>query len=240
MRHVRTRSRPRRHAKRHARRSGRRRSRRNTRPYTSSITVPGRSLFPNKLFTKLYYEDYFVVTMVAGVLNNFIYRGNSCFDPDNWSAGGGHQPFLYDQYVALYGLCTVLACKMKATVRSYASATPAYGSQWFLSTYKDALVPSDITEDPRSIQKFAGTYFNFQPVHLSSYAKTATLFGVNDDEVTGDYRSYAHSSTANPTLGWSFRLNGYSFSVASTDSFVVEFRQTFYCMFTQPVVQVQG
>lgn len=63
------------------------------------------------------YHDSVPITNTVGALNGFYIRSNGCFDPR--VAGGGHQPFGWDQTVlAFYNHYVVVASRIKCTVVS--------------------------------------------------------------------------------------------------------------------------
>lgn len=53
-----------------------------------------------RITTKLKYHDSFSINATSGIMNDYIYRLNSIFDPDY--TGGGHQPLGRDNLANLY------------------------------------------------------------------------------------------------------------------------------------------
>ncbi len=56
--------------------------------------------FPDRLVTKLRYNDVLTAVSTTGALNTYIFRWNSTFDPD--LSGTGHQPLYRDTYASIY------------------------------------------------------------------------------------------------------------------------------------------
>lgn len=74
-------------------------------------------LIPDRARTQLIYSDnvQIVGTSTAALLS-YLFRCNSLFDPDQ--SGTGHQPYLFDQWAALYPSYLVIRSHAKITVYS--------------------------------------------------------------------------------------------------------------------------
>lgn len=69
------------------------------------------SALPQRMFVKLNYcEPNMDMSLAAAVVSTQTWRLNSLFDPD--LTGVGHQPYLYDQYSALFNRFLVHGCKV--------------------------------------------------------------------------------------------------------------------------------
>jgi len=64
----------------------------------------------------LRYSDQISITSTAGVLGSYVFRSNSCHDPDYSSIG--HQPMGWDQWKLLYNHYVVVGAKITCTVLS--------------------------------------------------------------------------------------------------------------------------
>jgi len=94
-------------------------------------TAPGRltrlnpsrgiSGFPTTIRTTLKYCDVITLTSTAGAVSQYAFRLNSAYDPDY--TGGGHQPYFYDQFAAIYRKYTVMGSTFKASFCPIVSAT---------------------------------------------------------------------------------------------------------------------
>lgn len=65
---------------------------------------------PDRLVTKLRYDNVGLLTSTTGTVGKQVWRMNSIFDPD--LTGGGHQPHYYDQFAVLYDHYTVIKSKI--------------------------------------------------------------------------------------------------------------------------------
>lgn len=70
--------------------------------------------FPDKLRTKLRYNEYIALNPGATTAATASYRLNGMLDPT--VAVGGHQPLGFDNYMGVYGRFQVLKCKIKFTL----------------------------------------------------------------------------------------------------------------------------
>ena len=89
-------------AARRAKQMGFRRGRMSRRSYRPSRRTLVRSGFPKKITVKLAYVDTVVIDPPAGPdgFGVYVFRANSCYDPDY--TGTGHQPMMFDTYMAIY------------------------------------------------------------------------------------------------------------------------------------------
>jgi len=74
-----------------------------------------RTLFPPFARTRLKYCMQMTVTQaVSGVAQTYYFRANSIFDPD--LTGGGHQPYLHDEWALAYDHYKVVSSMIKIDV----------------------------------------------------------------------------------------------------------------------------
>lgn len=64
----------------------------------------------------LRYSDQISITSTAGIMGSYVFRANSCHDPDYSSVG--HQPMGWDQWKLLYNHYVVVGARITATVLS--------------------------------------------------------------------------------------------------------------------------
>lgn len=76
---------------------------------------------PKQRVAKLRYVESISRTTTSGVLDNYVFRANSCFDPD--FTGTGHQPMGFDQWSALFNHYTVLGSKISVTAQIVTNAS---------------------------------------------------------------------------------------------------------------------
>jgi hypothetical protein len=77
------------------------------------------------------YSEYAAYPGIAGVINTNTFWANGLFDPN--LTGTGHQPYAFDQYMALYLYATVLSSR--CTVECVATTVPVcFGVGKFLTS----------------------------------------------------------------------------------------------------------
>lgn len=76
---------------------------------------------PDSQIATLSYSDT-VTIAAAAIRTNYVYRGNSLYDPDYNT--GGHQPRYFDQKMAVYTKYKVLSVKMWASFINLSGDTP--------------------------------------------------------------------------------------------------------------------
>lgn len=69
--------------------------------------------FPDRLMTRLRYHTTGSIQSTSGVINSYVFRWNSTFDPD--ATSGGHQPMYRDTFAAVYDHYSVI--RARAQVR---------------------------------------------------------------------------------------------------------------------------
>lgn len=89
------------------------RARSTKRAYGNKAVVRMGDGFPKMTKMKLHYVDNFHKTGVAGLLNTYQFRLNSLYDFD--LTGTGHQPYYFDQMMAVYDHYTVIGTKVTVT-----------------------------------------------------------------------------------------------------------------------------
>lgn len=144
----------------------------------------------------LQYATTFTMTVTAGLLDRHVFRANSCYDPD--LTGVGHQPYGFDQYMALYQFGYVVASRMIVKCINSGLATVS-----LLSTTSSASPGSTpaavergkvnyVLRGNSTIPYMMSTTFNVhQDLHRKNPQDDSTLF---------------FSSAADATDGWYFQL----------------------------------
>lgn len=70
--------------------------------------------FPDRIITRLRYDNVGSFTSTTGAIAKQVYRMNSLFDPDK--TGGGHQPLYYDQLNTVYDQYAVIKSRIRHTL----------------------------------------------------------------------------------------------------------------------------
>lgn len=82
--------------------------------------------FPIKKVVRLKYATEFQMNPLSNAIGKYLFRANSCYDPD--FSGIGHQPVGFDEWMKIYSHCTVIGSKIKATFLNFGTThlTPGY------------------------------------------------------------------------------------------------------------------
>jgi len=148
--------------------------------------------WPDVLPVKLVYNDYRAV-VASGNQATYVYRLNSCFDPDQTGVGG--QPAGFDQLKALYGRYRVVAVRARV---SCSCATSGGGAFLAIAPVDNSALTS-IAEDVASLRHAAS-------MALSNNSKLAVcdklwhigeLLGYSDESVLANSNMDA-AVTGNP------------------------------------------
>jgi len=169
----------------------------------SALTIRQPSGLPDRLRVKLKYNEGLTWSQAAGALSANIYRSNSLFDPDLTGAGG--QPYLLDQWAALYGSYRVNGVKITAWFSMNGGGgfnscmigiTHSPESTSFGSSGQEL-----IQEQPYTRKKFVkmGNSSVGQAV-VSSYMSTRKILGLT--KVQAQDQDYAALVTTNSAKNW--------------------------------------
>lgn len=125
----------------------------------------------DKYFCKLRYVSNISSSMTVGGYTYHRYQWNSLYKPDYDSPG--HQPYYYDQLMAMYKTYRVLACKYKVRMAVSAGATKAVvyfnNENTFFASVETAM------ESKRVNAKDVAVGF---PITLKGYTTVAALWGL--------------------------------------------------------------
>ena len=194
----------------------------------STLRLRSPDLIPDRMFVKLRYTDIIVRTVPSAV-DNYVFRGNSCFDPD--FTGTGHQPFGFDQWAAansFYNRYRVHASKMVIrfineglvgmAAAIYPSIVNTLPSTW-----------SNASEVPRSRTIIIGQNTGADARLLKTvFMSTKKMFGmrsINQDDL---FQAVYSSS---PNRQWYWVLTTSSTDLSTFLTYSISFTMHFYVEF---------
>lgn len=198
----------------------------------TSVIIKQPSGLPDRLFVKLKYTEFLTWTQTLGTLSSNIYRGNSLFDPDLTGTGG--QPYLFDQWSALYNNYRVHGCKVRFEMTGNGGGvfncvrmgiTPSTQSSTFGASGQEL-----IQEQPRSKWRMwnMGAASVGQGI-VKHYISTRQAIGLNKaGESDQDYQA---TVTANPAKQWYFHCWCYTpdgNTIAASSSITLTYFAEFY------------
>jgi hypothetical protein len=141
---------------------------------------------------KLVYSDYRVITAAVNQAE-YVYRLNSCFDPDFTGVGG--QPDGFDFWKTYYTIYRVMAAKVE--VQAVSNTIDGNGLLAIAATDSSGSYLS--AEEVAGLRKSkAATFTQQKPASLRASWHIGELFGRNDDSILADSECAA-LTTASPT-----------------------------------------
>jgi len=177
---------------------------------------------------KMVYSDYRPIVAAANQAS-YVYRLNSCFDPDFTGVGG--QPDGFDQWKALYQQYRVMACEFEVHVAALAGAA--------LCTISPSVSSgvSSSAEETIGLRRASGALANVsgQVARLRSLFRVGDIYGVPDTTVlTND--NFAASITSSPSSAAYVRVECESSGAA--DTLMIWVTMTMYTRFEKPIDSV--
>jgi hypothetical protein len=162
---------------------------------------------PNSIRVKLHYADYFTISP-ATIYSNYVYRGNSLFDPDYTSTG--HQPRYFDTWATLYSKYKV----SKSTINITFSSLNAWDST--IATvvpYTEVLAPTSF-DQPAELPFARRT--GLLPVSTQQGMKSSIVSSCSTTQILGltpqqlQDEDYSAAVSANPNSIWYWNISAFS------------------------------
>lgn len=171
--------------KKYVKRPYRRRRKSRRRRSTAMLKSP----MPNKFVTKLRYAELGLsVNPGAGLVAEYIFRANDCYDPN--ASGTGHQPRGFDQLMPMFNHFTVLGSK--ATFRVTNADDAAFYNVFLTLQGEDTtqLNPIDLLERSDVTTRLLGSKSDGAQITLSRAFSTKKFFSktnvLDDTSLRGD------------------------------------------------------
>lgn len=177
-------------------------------------------IVPDRVRVNLTYSDYnYVLTSTTGSYAEFLFKGNSAFDPDQ--TGAGHQPLGYDQWKAFYNRYRVWYSTIKVDTAVPGSANAS--SQMLVCLYPTSNVGGSSTmaqalEQPYSKYIQTTNGINGMPHTLFHRANTAKFLGYKDIDDSDDLQAQI---TADPNHLWYWSISGTTSDGSSTGTILL-------------------
>lgn len=180
---------------------------------------------PDCTLIKMVYADYRAVASAAGQ-GSYVYRFNSCFDPDATGVGG--QPDGFDQWKTLYQQYRVVACGVH--VECQALATVALCTV----TPSVSITPSSSAEEQVGLRRSKGKVCQLggMVAKFDMLLRPSDTFGVPDQHVL-DNNDFAATTTSNPNSAAYVKIE--METAGATDSVQIFVVLTMYTRFEKPV-----
>lgn len=202
----------------------------------STIRLPdGR--FPASINTVMNHVTNVNHTNTGGALATYVFRANSLYDPNE--TGGGHQPYLFDQYMALYTTYVVYGAYFEITFSSATTApifcvlTPSLSNAASTSSVTDA----EKGESVSGILNQAGSQPG--PLVLKKYVDIGRAFGSTKGQILFDI-AWQGTSTGNPSTLAYLKATTRPVDASTTALVYMNVKIKYYVTFRQRIEQTQS
>lgn len=191
----------------------------------SLSTFRASTVIPDRMFLKLKYNDIQSLNTFSQAYQDYIYRGNSVYDPNY--TGTGNQPQGFDEWSAFYGQYRVYGSKMTCTFIDSSGTNYAQSVAIIPNLSTTAFTdPIRVIETPYSSSSTITLNSGLGKRTLSSYMSTAKMWGIDKQTVSsGDL--YRATTGNNPTNNWYWHVFAYDMG-ASEASVYIQVKITYY------------
>lgn len=169
--------------------------------------------FPRSIITKLRYCDTISLTSTTGAVGSYVFRINSCFDPD--LTGVGHQPLYYDQFAAIYNYYNVNGAKITFKVSNVDNVPAVVGVTKSPNGSLSSVLSTNM-EDTDSVHQVIGQGIGGRP-----YVELFSTYSMAMDKTISDTSETRAAVGSNPAQ--SFYIALYLRSLNGTSSVTVNF-----------------
>lgn len=209
---------------------GRRYNRYNKKPvrriyrrYKSSARYGSQGL-PKIVYTKLNFCEVYSLSYTNPTVSNYAFRLNSIYDPDYTNIG--KQPYMRDQFAALYGRYCVTGAKVKAYITTNTSAIDS------IVTMRANTSTSTIADLQLEIERgaYRTVVTNERPGRLNGYYSIAKVWGTSKNKVLTD-DLFSAQVGANPNNAVYLQVAFESMDQSTSASIQVQLQVTYYVKF---------
>lgn len=169
-----------------------------------------------------------------------VFRLNSLYDPD--FTGSGHQPYGFDQVSSLYKHYQVYGVKVSVTCTDPTLDANYVAAMFQPSTATYTLAGKDqdqVRENPLAITRVLNNTGS-QITRFSQYFPIYKLEGITPVQYSASMDLYSADVSTNPSLTPFFRIGVGNMRGNASQSVMCVLTFTFYCRFTQRVIQSQS
>ncbi len=174
-----------------------------------------------------YHETFVVNPGLGGTPGFYVFRSNSCFDPN--FTGTGHQPRGYDQIMTMYQYLAVRECQIEVWFTTsdgapIVASISARGTATSGSSTRDGVM-----EQKTAVFKTAGGISATGPGYITMRVKPWELAGTTLKE-----NDYKHLNTGNPIISQFLEFNAMPFDLVDSGAVNCVARLTYHCQVTEP------
>lgn len=176
-----------------------------------------------------YHESFTLNPGVAGIPAAYIFRANSCYDPD--FSGTGHQPRGYDQVMAMYQYLAVREVQIEVWFQPRDGAPVIVGIAADGTTFAGGSTRNQMMEQRTAVYKAAGGISAAGPAYVTLRVKPWELAGTKLNE-----NDYKHLATGNPIITQFLNVIGMPLEGTDTGNIDCVARITYHCQVSEPVM----
>lgn len=170
---------------------------------SSKVVIRSPTGLPDRLFVKLKYTTLVQLTSVVGAIARNVFRGNSCYDPD--LTGAGNQPYLFDQWSALYSEYIVHGSRCTVKPVGAEGVNTYYYGDWVLVPTPDSSVfvtNAQLRQQPYAKMRTCNTVCK----PITTYMSTDKIFGMSKGRTNFD-GTLTSAVTSNPAASWFWHVD---------------------------------
>lgn len=190
----------------------------------ASLSSPG--VFPKNLRAKFTYNQTVEMSTLQGAAAVQIFRGNSCYDPDQ--SGTGHQPPGFDEMSTYYNAYNAYASKIivtintTATVPFYAVLTP------FWAAATSNMSWDTVQAYPGCKHKVINNLYTGGKNYISAFSNSTKELQLATS-TAGLWAAF----NANPSNQWYWVFFIEPVDGATVATMIVSFKIIYYCLFKE-------
>ena len=174
-----------------------------------------------------YHETFSVNPGIGGTPGVYVFRSNSCYDPN--FTGTGHQPRGFDQIMTMYQYIAVRECQMEVWFTT-SDGAPVIGSIASRNTATVSGATRDgMMEQKTAVFKTADGISAGSPGYISIRVKPWELAGTKLTE-----NDYKHLATGNPIITQFLEFSAIPFLQTDSGEINCVARLTYHCQVTEP------
>jgi len=167
--------------------------------------------FSDSVRTNLQYTDTISVTS-ASYQTVYVYRGNSCYDPDQTSTG--HQPLYFDTYSQVYTKYKVYGASITLHVGNDQSRTVGLAIVPTTNPLSVGASAYEILDQPRAQWKLIPAV-NINSKSMRARYSTTEILGLNPKQIEDE--DYSAAVTTSPGSLWYINLFAFNVDAAQLD-----------------------
>lgn len=189
---------------------------------------------PDRLFVKLTYSCVISYSSVSGAVVYQQFRGNGAFDPDVTGVGG--QPYLFDQWSALYNYYRIRGSSLKSELQIPPPASGSFAGcvtalQWPTNLANTPSATHELNREQPYTKLRNYKAYGDHNLPIKQYMSTSKILGLRKVVPSID-NTYTSAVGSNPNQQWYWNYILYTSDLATTSFTIpVTHRLVYYIEF---------